>query len=479
MTVAGYVHFTEEQKQRANSVDLIYFLQQRGEKLLPSGREKRLDTDHSITVQGSRWYDHAAEEGGYAIDLVKRLYDLSFPDAVSLLLGGERGVPYQECRNPQTEPRKPFTLPEAHTDMRRVYAYLMKQRFIDRNVIYEFAKEKLLFEDKTYHNVVFVGMDEQGIPRHAHKKSTLTIGTGYRGNVEGSNPDYSFHYVSKNPAARTLLAFEAPIDLLSYISMNQKNWRNFHYVALNGVSEKSIIKLLNLNPGINHVILALDHDAAGIEASEKISDLLMEKAVPTVQSIYSQNKDWNEDLKAKHGLIVTPAEEHPQMQAKQQLSSEIEEVVRIFANFDITIDRIKDNFERCKAQHSRSEFETTKEYLKDLTALSIISAAAEYQKAGDSQTAETIQTKIVQGFRVYQNRGKLKNKMSDISNCLKSLFLLQKKELPQQTPSKAGAYEKLAGEFFRAVVLAECQCLLQKQAIGITENNQQKGLLLS
>jgi len=70
--MSEYVYFTDEQKQRANSVDLVDFLQRQGEKFLPSGREKRLASDHSITVRGSQWYDHAAEEGSHAIDLVKR-----------------------------------------------------------------------------------------------------------------------------------------------------------------------------------------------------------------------------------------------------------------------------------------------------------------------------------------------------------------------------------------------------------------------
>ena len=56
-----YIYFSEEQKLRANSVDLAEFLHRQGEKLLPSGREKRLASDHSITVRGSRWYDHAVQ----------------------------------------------------------------------------------------------------------------------------------------------------------------------------------------------------------------------------------------------------------------------------------------------------------------------------------------------------------------------------------------------------------------------------------
>ena len=75
-----FVYFTEEQKQRANAVDLEDFLSRQGEKLLRSGREKRLASDHSITVRGNRWYDHATEKGGCAIDFVRMFYNQSFPD---------------------------------------------------------------------------------------------------------------------------------------------------------------------------------------------------------------------------------------------------------------------------------------------------------------------------------------------------------------------------------------------------------------
>ena len=47
-----YIHFTDEQKERANSVDLEEFLRRQGEKLLRSGRESRLARVHHITVRG-------------------------------------------------------------------------------------------------------------------------------------------------------------------------------------------------------------------------------------------------------------------------------------------------------------------------------------------------------------------------------------------------------------------------------------------
>ena len=78
-----YIHFTEEQKLRASEVDLVEFLRHQGEKLIRSGPEYRLASDHSVTVRGNEWYDHAIEKGGGPISFVQQFYNLSYPEAVS------------------------------------------------------------------------------------------------------------------------------------------------------------------------------------------------------------------------------------------------------------------------------------------------------------------------------------------------------------------------------------------------------------
>lgn len=209
-----YIHFTDEQKERANSVDLEEFLRQRGEKLLRAGRESRLARVHHITVRGNEWYDHIARQGGHAVSFVQHYYGMSYQDAMELLLGKELGEAYPAAQPKREEPPKPFALPPLHTDMRRVYAYLMKQRHISREVITHFARAGLLYEDAQYHNCVFVGTDKQGVPRHAHKRSTNSQGKSFKVNVEGSKPQYSFHHVGQDGL---LYVFEAPIDLLSFL----------------------------------------------------------------------------------------------------------------------------------------------------------------------------------------------------------------------------------------------------------------------
>ena len=176
-----YIHFTEEQKYRASCVDLVEFLRRQGEKLIRSGPEYRMASDHSVTVRGNEWYDHAAKEGGGPISFVQNYCGLSYPEAVTRLLEGEQGQIYEPAPRKREEPKKE-------------YAYLLKKRLIDREVLSTFVWAGLIYEDEKYHNAVFAGKDEHGVVRHAHKRSTSDIGKTFRINVEGSDPRYSFHW---------------------------------------------------------------------------------------------------------------------------------------------------------------------------------------------------------------------------------------------------------------------------------------------
>ena len=295
-----YVHFTDDQKYRANNVELADFLQRRGEKLLPSGRDKRLASDHSITVRGNEWYDHSAESGGYAIDFVRKFYGCSYPEAVTLLLGGEQSEIYRPAQAKKEEPKKPFALPPAHTDMRRVYAYLVKTRRIGREVVSFFAKQKLLYESceksqdgtKEYHNAVFVGLDENGVARHAHKRGIYTLGQAYKGNVDGCNPRHSFHWLGES---EHLYVFEAPVDLLSFITLHPQDWQRHSYVSLCGIGGQAMVWMLEQYPHLRQVSLCLDNDEAGHKASERLNQQLAEQGYES-KRLMSQGKDWNDDL---------------------------------------------------------------------------------------------------------------------------------------------------------------------------------------
>ncbi len=298
--MAKYIHFTEEEKQKANEVDLVDFLKSQGEKLLPSGREKRLESDHSITVRGNEWYDHATQKGGYAIDFVKSFYKLPFPDAMTMLLEGSCGTVYRKAEKKE-KVKKPFSLPPKNKDMKRTYAYLIKHRSIDKEVLNFFIKKNLIYESlekskdgkQEYHNAIFVGLDEKGFPRHAHKRGLYSDGKSYKGNIDSSNPCYSFNLKG---TSNKLYVFEAPIDLLSFITIyKDMDWQKHSYVSLCGLSEQAMLKQLDINENIKTVVLCLDNDKAGQTACDKFEKLLEEREL-TVTRLVPSLKDFNEDL---------------------------------------------------------------------------------------------------------------------------------------------------------------------------------------
>ena len=417
----AYIHFTDEQKQRANSVDLVDFLQRQGEQFTRSGREWRWKRHDSVTVRGSQWFRHSRKEGGHAIDFVQQFFDLSFPDAVTLLLGGESGVEWNQTAKSAPPPKKDFALPEANPDMRRVFAYLIKQRFIDREVLSHFAHEKLIYEDKEYHNAVFVGLDENGAARHAHKRGTYTQCEAYKGNVEGSDLKYSFHWIGKSG---TLYVFEAPVDMLSFITLHRKDWKNHSYVTLDGVSEHAMLQQLKLNPHLKNIVLCLDHDEAGIEATGRLKDILAENdyydpeymEIPVMQSQY---KDWNEDLKAEHGITPIPAQEHPKLALLPQVCAELLtccEALQDVKDPDAMLREYHRVLEPLLApgKVAAENAELAKDYLQCIAAGSLLALQKQFHQMERPVTMEQLIERLQNSYRPHRDRGWLRTKVEEL-----------------------------------------------------------------
>ena len=244
--IPQYIPFTQAQKEQAAATDLEAFLQSRGERLIRSGREKRLASDHSVTVRGSEWYDHAEQRGGNAISFLQKYYNMSFPEAMQALLGED----FKPIEREQPEP-KPFVLPEANSDMRRVFAYLT---------------------------------------------NTNSQGKTFRINIESSDPRYSFHHIGSNG---NLLVFEAPIDLLSHISMYPRDWQSNSYVACCGTSIQPVLKTLERMAQADTVLLCMDNDEAGQKSNRRMAEQLEAEGLTVVPQI-PKMKDWNDDLLAQH-----------------------------------------------------------------------------------------------------------------------------------------------------------------------------------
>ena len=309
-----YIPFTDEQKQLANSVNLAEYLRVRGEKLERVGIEHKLiyydgsGKHDSITIRGSKWFDHKNQTGGRAIKFMQEFYDMDFQTAVQELLG-QRVTPLSHSppKAIAKEEKKEFRLPQANTNMHRVYAYLIKQRFISADIITYFAKQHTLYEDKTHHNAVFVGLNEKGVPKQAHKRSTNSVGGTFRITCGGSDTRYSFAHFGED---ERLYVFEAPIDMLSFLTLYPNDWQKHSCIAMNGVYENAVLTALKNHSNLSEVILCVDNDEGGIEAVDRLRDILNENGYSNVKRLAPPYKDWNEVLKAKNGVKALPAVPH-------------------------------------------------------------------------------------------------------------------------------------------------------------------------
>lgn len=416
--MAAYIHFTDEQKVRANAVDLVDFLQRQGEQLVRSGHEWRWKRHDSVTVRGNKWYRHSERQGSYAIDFVQEFYNMSFPEAVSFLLDGEHGVEYTQYDDSKArQEKKEFVLPEVHTDMRRVYAYLMKKRFIDREVISHFANAKTLYEDGEYHNAVFVGTDENGIARHAHKKGTYSEGGGFRANVTGSQPQYSFRHVGEGD---TLHVFESPIDMLSFLTLYPKDWQRQSYVTLDGVSEHAMLYVLERNPSITKVRLCLDHDPAGIEAAGRLLEMLRERGYTDIVVYISRFKDWNEDLKARNGVTPIPAQEHPKIAACGELLDELAEICDARNAKAASYDTILADCSKAASLTQMGRLLTpdraaaVSECLQSMAASALLQVIEDCRQMERPVMVEKLVSRLRREYAPHQDRDKFRSKMEGI-----------------------------------------------------------------
>ena len=142
----NYINFTPAERAQARTTDLAEFLRRQGYDLKREGRSVVwMNGCEKISIQGNLWYNQYTRDGGDAIDFARRFFDCpDYPSAVRFLLGADVGVVAVTVPKKKKE-QKPFALPPANLDMRRIYAYLMKPRGIDRDVIRAFTHAKLLY----------------------------------------------------------------------------------------------------------------------------------------------------------------------------------------------------------------------------------------------------------------------------------------------------------------------------------------------
>lgn len=447
-----YIPFTDEQKILANSIDLAEYLRVRGEKLERVGIEHKLiyydssGKHDSITIRGSKWFDHKNQIGGGAIKFMQEFYDMDFQTAVQELLGQTvTPLSHSPPKVSAKEEKKEFRLPEANTNMHRVYAYLIKQRFISPDIISHFAKQHTLYEDKEHHNAVFVGVDENGVPRQASKRSTNSYGNSFRITCQGSDTRYSFAHFGES---KRLYVFEAPIDMMSFLTLYPKDWQKHSCIAMNGVYENAVLSALKNHTNLSKVILCVDNDEGGIEAVDRLRDILHKKGYPDVKRLAPKFKDWNEALKAKNGVEPLPAVSHKR---KEEYLKEVSKLLYLKCRPDKQTSQIY-------AAFKNGQYKYLAEYALAASAFFIAGNSGE-------NMFDKLKTKLKTEYKPYTDKGKKAHKQRNLQDCVQAVMrdLKQTARTREQSLNTAKLLYQLADSAVRMSVEETLSVPIQEQ----------------
>lgn len=438
---------------------MVAFLLSQGEELQRCGTEMLWKAGGRVTIRENMWYSHYEHTGGNTVDFVRKFYNLSYQDAVQMILD-ERIDPIQITQT-QRE-KKPFALPERNENMRQVFAYLLHTRFLSRSIIDYFAHEDLLYESKEYHNCVFVGKDKNGVARHAHKRGTYTFGEPFKGNVDDCDSEYSFHYTGTSDK---LYVFEAPIDMLSFLTLHPQNWKEHSYVSLCSVADHAMVRMLKDNPQINKVYLCLDNDIAGINAEYRIRQHLHELGYTDVTFLRPKFKDWNEILREKNGLEPIPAVPHPTLNKmrdlfKETVSSALESNSLLYP------------YRTLRADHARLAASKTAEDMivnSNRLAIDAIRMAKDLLKADGNELMRGLIEQYLPHRDDSEFEGKLKDVQTDMEASEK-LFGTEQIRISSVLQQDVKSLFRLACDCLRVETHVELE--LQNQAVNFSEEQE-------
>ncbi len=272
--------FTQEEYEKASQVELIDYLISNGYKLKKVGTNEYTLPEHDsmrINPLKNTFFWNSRNVGGSTIQFLQHYEGKTLVEAIKTL-NGKSVTSYinsshkvKISKEVLKEEKGELILPEKNEDNKRVIAYLTQTRKIDHEIVNSLIKSGNIYESKDKHNIVFLGMDKENMPKYAMQRSTLT-NIDYKGDCKNSDKDFGFRINGKSNSDRVYV-FESVIDLLSHASISKhlgNNWKDANRVSLGCLSFKAMDNFLQDNKNIKEIVLFLDNDNSGIRDRNKL-----------------------------------------------------------------------------------------------------------------------------------------------------------------------------------------------------------------
>lgn len=178
--------------------------------------------------------------------------------------------------------------------------------------------DNILLKDNTkiFKNnlVVSTGKNTQGEISYAAFRIAST-NYRFRGEVAGSDKASGF-LIESEGMNDCVYVFESFIDAMSHANLynikygNKDAWKLHNRLALGGTADTALMELLKRKPNIRNICLCLDNDSAGHTAAKEIAGKLRSMGYVNIYERYSNEKDYNDELKKVKSIINEQAEEN-------------------------------------------------------------------------------------------------------------------------------------------------------------------------
>lgn len=251
-----------------------------------------------LIIKDSYFYQHSTGEKGGVIKFVMLTEGCSYQAAIELVkelfkddVSQNSTVLSTQYSVYEKEEKNNIFIPPTWNNDHKIINYLESRR-ISRNLINQEIKANRIkgVYIKGHLNVAFLCYDLTDL---SLIKGAIVRGIEgpFKGILINSDGDYGYCLAPNQQSVKSIYIFEAPIDLLSYLTMYKQD-PNIVYTAMGGVKPRVVEKLIErFNP--SSITCCTDNDIAGDKFYNDLKHLYPNLRI---RRQTSKSKDWNEDL---------------------------------------------------------------------------------------------------------------------------------------------------------------------------------------
>lgn len=247
---------------------------------------------------------------GGVIQYLQIMHNLTQNEAIAKVVKDLKGI---KLEKPKQKPYpKNFNYRQNEIDIplnslkflvfnRKLPNHIVK-KFFSLNLIQQNERKEIIF--KWYKNKQIVGFSRQGTVKltneEKEKYHTTRDYFKYVAPTTEVNTFWGFNYMEGEP--ENVYFFESPIDLLSYLAINEKQLKNFWLISIDGLAKKKVESFIEYGTNnfdfenkLKSLNICFDNDEAGRNAMSYFEDLKIFNINFTNQ-LPVNFKDWNEEL---------------------------------------------------------------------------------------------------------------------------------------------------------------------------------------